>query len=85
VNGENEQSLISSIRSSVSITSGVAYDSQYSREPGHEGEYLGTATRTLDTTKGVGYGDLSKLPGTAAGGGYSVKWTDSRDEKYWWS
>jgi RHS repeat-associated protein len=36
---------------SVAIKSAVAYDSQYSREPGHESEYLGTATRTLDTTQ----------------------------------
>jgi RHS repeat-associated protein len=56
---------------SVSIHSGVQYDSQYSREEGHEGEYLGTATRNLDTTKGVGYDPSKGQPGTEAGGGYS--------------
>jgi RHS repeat-associated protein len=56
---------------SVSIQSGVQHDSQYSREEGHEGEYLGTATRNLDTTKGVGYDPSRSQPGTEAGGGYS--------------
>jgi RHS repeat-associated protein len=57
---------------SVGIVSGQMTDSMYSREAGHEGEYLGSAERTLDTFQGVSYDPAKGSPGTLAGGGYAA-------------